>query len=56
MTQVWLAEGLEPASRTTGGFFFHQEPEARVHSDVRDTAAQDLLLEACAQRTGATLS
>lgn len=56
MTQVWLAEGIEPASRVTGEFFFHQAPETRVHSDVRNIAAQDRLLEAYAQRTGTALS
>lgn len=56
MTQVWLAEGIEPASRVTGEFFFHQAPETRVHADVRNTAAQDRLLEAYAHRTGAMLS
>ncbi len=56
MTQVWLAEGIEPASRVTGEFFFHQAPETRVHADVRNTAVQDRLLEAYTQRTGATLS
>ncbi|YCI74475.1 SDR family NAD(P)-dependent oxidoreductase [Arthrobacter sp. R1-13] len=55
MTQVLLAEGLEPGSRVTGGFFFHREPETRVHADVRNTTAQDLLLEAYVQRTGAPL-
>lgn len=56
MSRVWLAEGLEAASQVTGGFFFRREPETRVHADVRNTTAQDLLLEAYAQRTGATLS
>jgi NAD(P)-dependent dehydrogenase (short-subunit alcohol dehydrogenase family) len=56
MTQVWLAEGIEPASRVTGEFFFHQAPENRIHADVRNTGAQDRLLDAYAQRTGATLN
>jgi NAD(P)-dependent dehydrogenase (short-subunit alcohol dehydrogenase family) len=56
MTQVWLAEGIEPASRVTGEFFFHQAPENLIHADVRNTGAQDRLLDAYAQRTGATLS
>ncbi|MFC9915820.1 SDR family NAD(P)-dependent oxidoreductase [Streptomyces sp. NPDC059862] len=55
MTQVWLAEGSEPASRGSGGFFFHREPEDDIHSSVRDTRAQDELLDAYAQRTDVTL-
>ncbi|WP_187280341.1 SDR family NAD(P)-dependent oxidoreductase [Streptomyces sp. IB2014 016-6] len=37
MTQVWLAEGGEPASRESGGIFFHREPEEDVHPSVSDT-------------------
>lgn len=55
MGQVWLAESSEPASRGSGGFFFHREPEDDVHSSVGDTRAQDDLLDAYAQRTGITL-
>ncbi|MBA2946999.1 SDR family NAD(P)-dependent oxidoreductase [Streptomyces sp. PSKA28] len=55
MTQVWLAEGSEPASRGSGGFFFHREPEDDVHPSVRDTRAQDDLLDAYARRTEVTL-
>ncbi len=56
MTQVWLAEGIEAASQVTGEFFFHAEPEPRVHTAVRDTDAQNGLLDAYAQRTGTPLS
>ncbi|WP_381790147.1 SDR family NAD(P)-dependent oxidoreductase [Streptomyces niveus] len=55
MTQVWLAEGGQLASRVSGGFFFHREPEDDVHPAVRDTRAQDDLLDAYAQRTEVTL-
>ncbi|MGW1217300.1 SDR family NAD(P)-dependent oxidoreductase [Streptomyces californicus] len=55
MTQVWLVEGTERASRGTGGFFFHREREDDVHASVGDTRAQDDLLDAYAQRTGVTL-
>ncbi|MGW4227997.1 SDR family NAD(P)-dependent oxidoreductase [Streptomyces sp. NPDC004980] len=55
MTQVWLAEGSEPASRGSGGFFFHREPEEDVHPSMSDTRAQDDLLDAYAQRTEVTL-
>ncbi|WP_405826442.1 SDR family NAD(P)-dependent oxidoreductase [Streptomyces sp. NBC_00838] len=54
-TQVWLAEGTERASRGTGGFFFHREPENDVHASVGDNRAQDALLDAYARRTGVTL-
>ena len=56
MTQVWLAEGIEPASQITGEFLFHQEPETRVHAAVHDPQAQDDLLDAYAQRTRVTLA
>ncbi|WP_369268709.1 hypothetical protein AB5J55_00505 [Streptomyces sp. R11] len=55
MTQVWLSEGRELASRGFGGFFFHREPEVDVHPAVGDSRAQDTLLDAYAQRTEATL-
>ncbi|MFE6028474.1 SDR family NAD(P)-dependent oxidoreductase [Streptomyces niveus] len=54
-TQLWLAEGTERASRGTGGFFFHCEPESDVHASAGDTRAQDDLLDAYVQRTGVTL-
>ncbi|WP_326610544.1 SDR family NAD(P)-dependent oxidoreductase [Streptomyces scopuliridis] len=55
MTQVWLAEGREPASRGSGGFLFHRKPEDDVHRAVLDTRAQDDLLDAYAERTGVVL-
>lgn len=52
MTQVWLAEGVEPGSDVTGEFLFHQQVETRVNELVYDTRAQDQLLAAYAERTG----
>ncbi|WLQ05865.1 SDR family NAD(P)-dependent oxidoreductase [Arthrobacter oryzae] len=52
MTQVWLAEGVEPGSDVTGEFLFHQQVETRVNELVHDTQAQDQLLASCAERTG----
>ncbi|WP_165790802.1 SDR family NAD(P)-dependent oxidoreductase [Pleomorphomonas carboxyditropha] len=54
MTQVWLAEGTDPASRITGRYLFHQKEDS-VHADVYDEAAQDALLAAFAERTGVSL-
>jgi NAD(P)-dependent dehydrogenase (short-subunit alcohol dehydrogenase family) len=55
MTQVWLAEGVEPGSDVTGEFLFHQQVETRVNDLVHDAQAQDRLLAAYAERTGAAL-
>lgn len=52
MTQVWLAEGVEPGSDVTGEFLFHQQVETRVNELVHDTQAQDRLLAAYAEQTG----
>lgn len=51
MTQVWLAEGTDPASRISGLYLFHQR-EDRTHAAVHDTGAQNALLAAFAARTG----
>lgn len=55
MTQVWLAEGLEPGSGVTGEFLFHQRVETSVNALVHDAAAQDRLLAAYADHTGVAL-
>jgi len=52
MTQVWLAEGVEPGSDVTGEFLFHQQIETRVNELVHDAQAQDRLLAAYAEQTG----
>lgn len=54
-THVWLAEGLEPGSDVTGEFFFHREPETRIHPSARDRQAQDELLTAYEDSTGEVL-
>ena len=51
-TQVWLTEGIEPASREDADYFYRQAPETHAHPSARDTAAQDELLAAYAARTG----
>lgn len=56
MTQVWLAEGVEPGSDITGEYLFHQEIETRVNDLVHDEDSQDQLLAAYAERTGVTLT
>ena len=52
MTQVWLAEGIQPGSDVTGEFLFHQQIETRVNDLVHDTDAQDQLLAAFTEQTG----
>lgn len=56
LTQVWMTDGTDPATQTTGMFLHHRAPEERVHADVHDEAAQDALLAAFAERTGVSLS
>jgi hypothetical protein len=56
MTQVWLAEGVEPGSAITGEYLFHQEIETRVNGLMHDEDAQDQLLAAYAEQTGVTLN
>lgn len=52
MTQVWLAEGIDPASHMTGAFLFHQVSYSTVNPVVHDATAQDDLIEALGQATG----
>ena len=56
MTQVGLAEGIDPGSDITGEFLFHQEIETRVNDILHDTDAQDQLMSAYAERTGVVLN
>jgi NAD(P)-dependent dehydrogenase (short-subunit alcohol dehydrogenase family) len=56
MTQVWLAEGLEPGSDITGEYLFHQKSETRANDLMYDEDAQDRLLAAYAEQTGVTLN
>jgi NAD(P)-dependent dehydrogenase (short-subunit alcohol dehydrogenase family) len=52
LTQVWLAEGVEPGSDVTGEFLFHQQIETQMSDLVHDEKAQDQLLAAYAEQTG----
>ena len=56
MTQVWLAEGVEPSSKITGKYLFHRKLETRISHLLHDEVAQDRLLAAYAERTGLTLT
>lgn len=53
-TQAWLAVAEDPAARTTGRYFFHQQPFDAAPA-ANDTALQDRLLDYCAQRSGIPL-
>lgn len=54
MTQVWLAEGVEPGSDVTGEYLFHHQVDGRVNDLVHDEDSQDQLLAAYADQTGVT--
>lgn len=53
-TQAWLAVSDDPAATVSGGYFYHREP-AETHPAVNDPAAQDALLDACAELSGVAL-
>lgn len=53
-TQEWLATSDDPAARTTGGYWYHQERQ-EPHAAAHDTAFQDRLLRALAEETGTPL-
>lgn len=53
-TQAWLAAGGDPATASTGGYFFHQNPR-KPSGAVHDTVRQDVLLTACSRISGVTL-
>jgi NAD(P)-dependent dehydrogenase (short-subunit alcohol dehydrogenase family) len=55
LTQEWLATSDDPAARTSGGYWFHQQ-RAEPHPSVGDVEFQAQLLEALAGFTGAPLS
>lgn len=55
MTQVWLAEGIEPNSDVTDEVLSHQTVETRVNELVPDAQAQDRLLASYAEQTGVSL-
>lgn len=54
VTQVWLAEGVDPAAHVSGRYYYHQAP-ATTHSAVEDPSFQNELLEACHRLTGVPL-
>ncbi|MBQ1115561.1 hypothetical protein [Streptomyces sp. C3-3] len=54
-TQVWLAEGTEPGSRGTGGFFSTANRKTTSTPRRATPVEQDALLDAYARRTGVTL-
>jgi NAD(P)-dependent dehydrogenase (short-subunit alcohol dehydrogenase family) len=54
-TQAWLAVSDDAAATVTGGYFFHRDP-ADTHPAVRDPAAQDALIDACAELSGVELA
>jgi NAD(P)-dependent dehydrogenase (short-subunit alcohol dehydrogenase family) len=54
VTQAWLAVSDDPEARTTGGYFYHRRPIDPPRA-ARDTAAQDALLDLCADLTGTAL-
>lgn len=52
-TQVWLAEGEDPATRVSG--YWHHQRQQRPHPDADDQAFQDRVVEALAEHTGLRL-
>ncbi|RYB04423.1 hypothetical protein D3272_13355 [Lichenibacterium ramalinae] len=54
LTQAWLATSDAPGARVTGGHFYHEAPRPPDPA-LRDEAAQDALLAACAELSGIAL-
>ena len=54
VTQAWLAVSDDPLARSSGEYFFHQKLRA-PHPITRDQAAQNRLVDACAQLSGISL-
>ena len=54
LTQAWLATSDDPSARVTGGYFFHEAPRA-PDAATRDEAAQEALLDTCAELSGVAL-
>ncbi|MGO4592246.1 SDR family NAD(P)-dependent oxidoreductase [Leifsonia sp. 2TAF2] len=52
-TQVWLAEGEDPATRTSG--YWHHQRQQRPHPAAADVAFQDALVAALREHTGLAL-
>lgn len=55
VTQVWLADGQDPRTQVSGGYWFHQGP-CRTHPAVDDPVFQDRLLEVLHELTGVELA
>lgn len=53
-TQAWLAAGDDPATRMSGQYLFHRQPQP-VPASVRDPRAQEALFAYCAELTGQRL-
>ncbi|MGX1163116.1 NAD(P)-dependent dehydrogenase (short-subunit alcohol dehydrogenase family) [Arthrobacter sp. SLBN-100] len=54
LTQEWLATSDDPAARTSGGYWFHQNRE-KPHHAARDERFQNELLDRLADVTGERL-
>jgi NAD(P)-dependent dehydrogenase (short-subunit alcohol dehydrogenase family) len=54
VTQVWLAVSEDPQARTSGRYWYHQQPQA-PHPAVLDEGFQDRLVDALARLTGLRL-
>lgn len=54
LTQEWLATSAEPAARTSGGYWHHQQRRP-AHPAVQDETFQDALLHELAACTGIAL-
>jgi NAD(P)-dependent dehydrogenase (short-subunit alcohol dehydrogenase family) len=54
VTQVWLAEGVDPKAQVSGRYYYHQAP-APTHYAVEDRAFHTDLLDACHRLTGVRL-
>lgn len=52
-TQVWLAEGKDPATDTSA--YWHHQRQQRPHPAATDTAFQDALVAALREHTGLSL-
>ena len=51
VTQVWLAEGVDPKTQVSGRYYYHNAP-APTHYAVEDRDFQRDLLDACHRLTG----
>ncbi len=53
-TQVWLAEGEDPAANVSGGYFFHRAPRKPLAA-THELDKQEAFLAACEQLSGIRL-